>query len=256
MNISGIAKRAATYAATNSPAILTAVAVIGTVATAYLTGKASFKAAQILDDQETITIREELEPLTTQEKMKLVWTNFIPPVSLGLCTIACVILANRISARRAAALAAAYVLSERKYDEYKDKVLEKIGLKKEQTLRDELSQDQVNRAPSPSISTITLGDKSVLCFDAYTGRYFPSDMETLRKAMNDINHEINNDYYASLSDFYDRVGLPRTTFSDEVGWNSNKLLELEFTTTLTESSQPCLVVNFGVTPIRDFYKAG
>jgi hypothetical protein len=257
MGLGDIARRLAKLTADNSPVILTAIGVVGTLTTAYLTGKASFKAAQILDDHETLVLQKEAEPLTTREKAQTVWKLYIPPASSAVCTIACIILANRIGGRRAAALAAAYAISERGFEEYRQKVAEKIGMTKEQKVRDEIAQDRVNRNPPPGNEVVLLGDGSVLCQDHFSGRYFLSDMETLKKAQNDINYTLINDYYASLTDFYQKVGLPSTGISDEFGWNANRLLELSFSTTLApESNKPCLVVDFVVTPIRNFYRVG
>jgi len=245
-------RRTGTVLADNSPAILTALAVAGTATTAYLTGRASFKAAQLLDDHETRVIRDNEEPLTTKEKVYFTWSLFIPPAVAGTATIAAIILANRIGARRAAALLAAYAISERAYEEYKDKIIDKIGARKESTYRDEIAQDRVTRHPPPSDLIWDEETNSVLCCDLFTGRYFFSDMESLRRAQNDINYEINNSYYASLTDFYERVGLDKTSMSDDFGWNADKLLELHFSTALTPSGRPCLTFDFKVMPIRGY----
>jgi hypothetical protein len=244
VKLNDVAHRAAKLAADNSPAILTALSVTGAVTTAYLTGKASFRAAQIL--------AEESPHLATKEKIDLTWRLYIPAVGTGLMTVGCIVAANRIGTRRAAAVAAAYTLSEKAFTEYREKIVEKLGDKKEQAFRDELAQDRVNRTPSATQQIVMVEGNSVLCFDAYTGRYFLSDMETLKKAQNDVNYKVLNEYYASLSDFYDKVGLPSTSMSDEVGWNSDRLLEVNFSTTLSDMSKPCIVLDFAVAPIRDY----
>lgn len=254
MDIAGIAKRLVKLAGDNSPLILTAIGAAGVLTTAYLTGKASFKAAQVLDDYETDAIRTStLKPLETKDKVALTWKMYIPAASSAVCTIVCVILANRIGTKRAAALAAAYALSERAYEEYRDKVVEKLGAKKEQAARDEIAQERVNRNP-PDSSIVFAGEGTVLCMEAFTGRYFLSDIENLKKAQNDLNFRILHDYYASLTEFYTLIDLPKTSMSDDFGWNSDKPLELQFSATLTETGRPCMVIDYAVTPIRDFYK--
>jgi hypothetical protein len=252
MALSDVLRRTGTVLAKNSPGILTGLAVAGTVATAYLTGRASFKAAQILDDHETRVIRDHEEPLTAKEKVYYTWKLFIPGTAVGTGTIAAIILANRIGARRAAALLAAYAISERAYEEYKDKIIEKIGERKESAYRDEIAQDRVTKYPPPSDLLWDEETNSVLCCDLFTGRYFFSDMESLRRAENDINYMINSSYYASLTDFYERVGLEKTSMSDDFGWNADKLLELHFATALTPGGRPCLTFNFRVMPIRGY----
>lgn len=251
MNVNQIAGRVSRWASDNSPAILTGLAVTGTIVTAYLTGKATLKAAEIIADYEWQPSKQMTIEATAKEKVTLVWREYIPPVCTGIFSIACIIGANQIGHRRAAAMAAAYAISERAFDEYRHKVIEKIGDKKEQAVRDEVAQDRVTKNP-PLLEYVFEETGSVLCCDLFTGRYFLSDMESLRRAENDINYQINNNYYASLSDFYERIGLDRTSMSDDFGWNSDKLLELKVSATLTPSGKPCLALDFKVAPIRGF----
>lgn len=255
MNFSGLVGRVTKFASDNSPAILTVVGVGGTLLTAYLTGKATFRMAELIRDEED---RLE-EKLDDRDRLKFVfeeghWREYIPAAATALTTISSMIAATRIGAQRAAAMAAAYSISERVYQEYKDKVLERLGRTKEQSLRDEIAQDRVRANPPTNREIIIAGQGSVLCYDAYTGRYFLSSIEELKKAQNDVNYHVNNDYYASLTDFYMLVGLPKTSHSDEVGWNSDKLLELNLTAVLTEDQRPCISIEFAVTPIRDYYR--
>jgi hypothetical protein len=258
VNLGDVLKRAQKLTIDNSPAILTGVAVAGTVMTAYLTGTATLKAAEVLKNEENRFESNHpdyaIDPLDLKEKVALTWKLYIPPVTTGLLTVTCIIGANRIGTRRAAAVAAAYTLSEKAFSEYRDKVVEKLGEKKEQAVRDELAQDRVNRNPANSSQLVVIDGRSVLCYEAFTGRFFLSDMETLRKAENDTNHQVNNDYYAALTDFYDRIGLDKTSMSDEVGWNCNKLLEVQYSTTLAPDGRPCISIDYAVAPIRDFYR--
>ena len=236
--------------ADNSPVILTAIGVTGTITTAFLTGKASFRAAEIIAAEQG-----ELDyVLPSREKLDLVWKLYIPPVSTGAFTLVCIVGANRIGTRRAAAIAAAYSLTDQAFAEYRDKVVQKIGEGKERAVRDELAQDRVTNNPSGNLVVIQSGD--VLCYEAYTGRYFTSNMENLRGAMNDINATVLHHGYASLSDFYQCVGLPSTASSDDMGWRDDKLLELQFSTVLSTDNRPCISFEYRVEPIRDFYKFG
>jgi len=250
VEISDLAKRLAKLTADNSPAIFTALGVAGALTTAYLTGKASFKAAKIISDEEFSVSRGVSFRLGTRDKVEKVWKLYIPPAGSAVVTIACIILANRIGSRRAAALAAAYAISERGFAEYKQKVVEKLGAPKEQKVRDEIAQERVNKNPFNDLFVI--GEGQALCYDSYTGRYFLCDMESIRRAENDINYEINSNYYASLTDFYNKIGLPRTSMSDNVGWNADKLLEVEYSAVLSETGKPCIAIDFRVEPVRGY----
>ncbi len=245
LSLHEVAKKAGRLVTDNSAVILTVIAVTGTVTTAYLTGKATLKAAELLGDCES-------ERLETQEKVKIVWKLYVPAAASGLLTILAIVGSNRIGARRAAAVATAFALSERAFEEYRAKVVEKLGERKEQSVRDELAQDRINRNPLGSAELVMMGTGSVICFEAFTGRYFLSDMETLRKAENDINALVIADNFASLSDLYDLIGLDHTSQSDDIGWNTDKLLKLDFSSALTDFGKPCLSVNFRIIPIRNY----
>lgn len=261
MNFTVIQHKVGQFLEDNASSILTAGGVIGTTMTAILTAKASFKAAYVIRDVEDLRLRhreangedDENEPMTTTEKVKMVWPAYIPPVVLGTATVGSIIAANVMSAKRAAALAAAYGISERNLREYKEKALEKLGVNKERALRDEIAQDRVTNNP-PNKEVLILAGGDVLCFDMTTGRYFRSSMDTIKKAENAINQELFNHQYASLSHFYDEVGLAPTSFSDEVGWNSAQTgpLELRFSTVMSPDNQPCIAIDFTTPPKTEY----
>lgn len=244
------------FVSDNSPAILTGIGVVGVVATAYFTGRATFRAAEVLEKEEDRRNAFETRgPITPRDKIELLWKLYIPAVSTGTFTIAAIIFANRIGTRRTAALASAFAISERAMSEYQEKVVEKLGEKDEQKIRDEVAIDRVARQPVSQEHVFSANGGDVLCMDAYSGRYFTSDMETLHQVRNEVNHTVLNHGYASLTDFYSLLGLAGTAESDNVGWNSDKLLELNITTTVSDTNRPCFVVNFGVAPVRNFFRA-
>ena len=254
MTLIDLAKKAEKLAVDNSPTILTVLGVTGVVTTAFLTGKASFKAANIIsDEQYRLDLFEKSHPLEPKEKIILVWKAYIPAVGTGVISIVCIVGANHIGSRRAAAVAAAYTISEKAFTEYKDKVVERMGAPKEQDLRDEIAQDRIDRNSSGDRNIIVTGRGEVLCYDAFSDRYFESSMEELKKAQNDINYKILSDMYASLGDFYDKIGLASTSYSEEVGWTTDVPLELKLSGTLSEDQRPCISMDFRAAPIRDYH---
>lgn len=256
MNLSGIFKKGADLVEQNATAILTGVGVIGTIATAVLTGRATIKAARLIEDAEVHKLIHEPkdkdgEPaLGNLEKAFLTWPLFLPAVGAGAVTVTSIIYANRISSKRAAALAAAYGLSEKAFSEYKEKALQHLGIKKEEALVDEIAQDKVNL--NPPMQTIIVGDGEVLCYDAPSGRYFKGNVEKIRAAENKVNYEIIHQHAASLSSFYEEIGLPPTSYSDDVGWNMDNLIGLTMSSVLTDENKPCLVIDFKVAPVTGY----
>jgi hypothetical protein len=260
--ISNIAKHASKFTADNSPTILTVIGATGVLGTAYLTGKATFRVAEILafehEDRKTkhkgYIPPELLADFTFKEKVNFVWKEYIPPATTATVTIAAIIMANRIGSRRVAAMTVAYSLSERAFTEYRDKVVQHMGDKKEQRVRDDIAQDRVDRHPPKPGSILVMAEGKVPCFDAYSARYFASTMEDLKKAQNDLNYKIINNDYASLSEFYDLLDLEHTLQSDNIGWNTEKLLELEFSTCMTPEQKPALSISYRTEPIRGFQR--
>jgi hypothetical protein len=254
MNISTLLKQAERLIADNSTAVLTGVGVTGTVTTAVLTGRASFKAARIIDQEDDRRRFANEYALEFKDKTKLVWAQYIPATGVGTLTIASIILANRLSSKQAAAMAAAYGLSEKAFAEYREKVVEKLGQNKETAVRDEIAQDRVTANPSNTRELILAGVGEVLCYDHLTGRYFQSSVEEIKKAENSVNYEIVNHDSASLSKFYDEIGLPPTPYSDSVGWDIDNRCEVQFSTVMSVDDRPCISIDFARWPKPDYGK--
>ena len=244
----------------NSSTILTGMGVSGTIATAYLTGRASFKAAAILEsDKKALEVVEEgpkngntfLE-LTTASKVKRVWRLYLPPFAVGVTTVASIIFANKVSSKKIAALTVASGISERALKEYKEKALEKLGVREDQKIRDQIAQDRVNNYPPSGREVLIAGSGEVLCYDMHSGRYFQSTVENIKRAENKINHEINHFMSASLSEFYDEIGLAPTSYADSVGWNGSSLVEVQFSTVMSPDDRPCLAMDFLNSPTPDY----
>lgn len=223
MNLSKVPGRLSRLITDNSPVILTALGVAGVATTAYLTGKASYRAANIIYENSNMAV------LSKREKFDLVWKLYIPAASAGVMTCTCVVLSNRIGTRRAAAVAAALTLGERAFDEYRAQIVETLGEKKEEIVRGEIAKKRLEKNP-PTDATIILAGGDVLIMDAYSGRVFKSDKEKVRKAENDINRAILREDSQTVSDFYDLIGLDHTSVSDEFGWNVENKLELGWST--------------------------
>lgn len=248
-------RRLARFAADNSPAILTGVAVVGTATTAYLTGRASFKAAEVLRSKE-LHFEAELErEMDLKDKVELTWKLYISAAGTGLLTAACIICANRISDRRAAALASAYSLAQRGFEEYRVKVIEKIGQNKEEQVRTEIAQKHVEEALERNPQQVIIMDGTTGFHDDWSGRLFESDMETVKSAVNKVNHQIINHMYASINDFYDAVGWPTIPAGDDFGWNTNELLDVDFQA-VRVGQRAYMSVIFTSTPVDRYHKFG
>jgi hypothetical protein len=253
-----LAQRAKFLVNENSATILTGMGVTGTITTAYLTGRATFKAAKLLEKEQLLIAAEGTENtnaprvLTLRSKIRMVWRLYIPPIVVGASTIASIIMANRFASKKIAALTIASGISERALQEYKEKVAQKLGERENTKIRDEIAQDRVHRNPPNTREIILAGTGEVLCYDMATGRYFQSSVEEIKRAENKVNHQILNHMHASLSEFYDEIGLPPTSYTDSVGWNLNNRLEVQFSTVMSTDQRPCVAIDFLHPPVADY----
>lgn len=200
------------------------------------------KAMTLVKEKKKELKKDELKPV---EKFKAAFKCYIPSTVITVLSIGCIIAASNINHKRNAALATAYSLSESALKLYQEKVVETIGEKKEQQIRDEVAKEQVAKNPVSKNEVIITGGGETLCYDSLSGRYFKSDIEKLRKAVNELNHTMVNDMCASLNDYYDLIGLAEIPVGNRLGWNANdSLVELNFSAQLVEGSTPCLVVDF------------
>lgn len=255
MTLIDIARKLERLTVDNSPSILTGLAVVGTVATGILSFRAGYRIGKDENAGHYEPLMEGKEPeyYTTTDLVKTYWPELVPPIIAGAGTVTAVIGAHTIGSRRAAAVAAAYSLSEKAYAEYREKVKEKFTEKKEQKVRDEIAQDKVDRNPPVTSEVIITGAGEVMCHDSLTGRYFKSSVEAIRKAENEINKQILTYDYATLTDFYDKLGLRATPFSNEVGWNTERMLEVRFSTVISDDNQPCISIDYDELPIREYF---
>lgn len=241
--ISSIANR-------NAPTILTVVGTIGVFATAVLTGKATLEAAdRVRNLEKNIDSR-----LTKIEILEVSWRYFIPPAMMAIGTSAAIIGMHSIHAKRATALLSAYSITDTAFREYQSKVAGVLGEKKEYALREEIAADQIRKNPPPeNHETIIIGDGTVMCLEVSSGRYFWSDIETIRKAQNTINSRIFHDMSASMNEFYSLIGIPQTPVGDQLGWNVDHEMDIIFGAALDPKNRPCLSMDYRIAPRTDYY---
>ena len=238
----------------NAPAILTASACIGTVATAILTAKSTTLAVEKIADYCEANLRSP-EDLSWKEKFSVSYRVYIPPAIAGVCTLVSIISANRIQYARGAAFALAYSGSEAAFRRYREAVADVVKPKDVQKITSRVAEKSVQEAGKPVPGTVLVASSGdVLCYDVFSGRYFKSDIETIRRVENNINGQLNAECYASLNEFYAGLGLPPIAAGELVGWSVPNSLSVEFGSQLTEKGEPVLTIDFLVSPKENYFK--
>lgn len=263
MNKRGAINIVREFAEKHSPELLTGIGISGMIVTTVLAIKATPKAIHLLEMEKECRIEAMTqhtpdnkvlsfpnpEPLTKIEIVKTVYKCYVPMVITGTLSVACLIGASSVHIRRNTALATAYSLSESALKLYRDKVIETVGEKKEQTIRDSVAKERLDKKPVQTQNVILTNKGNTLCFDVFSGRYFRSDIEKLKQTVNELNRRMLEDTYLSLNDLYYEIGLENIPIGDDIGWDvNNGLIDLRFSSQLSTDGTPCLVMDYEVRP--------
>lgn len=242
MNIKTMVKSVWAGAKKHSPEILIGMGIAGAASSVIFAVKATPKAMILLEEK-----RQELgvEKLEAKEIIKTAAPVYIPTaVSFGV-SVACIVGASSVNARRNAALTAAYTLSESTLRTYRDKVLETVGEDKEREIRQKAAIEQQQSTPEPQALVVSSAAGQLKCFDSLSGRYFVSTKNEIDKAVNEFNRQLRDDMRISLNDWYDLIGLDTNKLGDMLGWDIERgYVETCYASRLDEDGLPCLVVNY------------
>lgn len=238
----------------NLPAILTSFGIGGMITGTVLAAKATPKAMEAIRQKKQ---EEGHEELTVVQTIQAVWKFYLPAALCELGSAGCMIAALKEGNKRQAALMTAWNAAEnglREAQAYRQFVREKIGAKKEAEIYQEAVQQSVNQNPPPKDMNQELIDgvaPKPACYDTSFGRYYYVDYDTVAKAVNKLNNEINTGLngYVSLNDFYTEINVSRIEYGDRLGWSTETgLIEIpekdDLTYAGTPNGWPCWVLIF------------
>lgn len=234
-----------------SPGIFTGIGITGMIGATFMAVKATPKALYLIEAKKE---ESEVEELTPVETIKTCWKCYIPATLTTVVSAACLIGASTVSAKRNAALATAYSISEAALREYQEKVVEVVGEKKEKAVRDAVAKDQIERDPVTKSEVVIIDSNSnTLCYEPLSGRYFKSTIDKIKKAEIKLDRQMIQEMYVSLNDFYWEIGLDGTDLGDKMGWNLSKgYMDLSFSSQLADDGTPCAVIVYGIPPVYDY----
>lgn len=167
----------------------------------------------------------------------------VPAVLAGV-GITLIVGGNHMNVEKSMAAMAAYTLSDTAFKEYQRKTREVIGEKKEQTIRDEIAKDTLQKNPVNGKEIIITGSGSYLCYDKMSGRYFRSDIEKLKRIENDLDMRMRYQNYITQNELYLEIGMGPVKNGDNIGWNiSNGYIQMSFSYDGGINGEPCLVMD-------------
>lgn len=204
-----------------------------------------------------------IPPMTAWEKFKLIAPNYIPTVFLFGTSATCFILNTLKEERKIATLAGLYSMSEKSFEEYREKVKEMFGKNKENKVRDAVAVDHANRARDKVVYLTGNGD--YLCLEAFTNTKFRSSQLAIEQARIRIKDRLRGEMSISLEDVLNEMEVPVRMREDphtglleplidrsDIGWTVDDDLEFRYTYTGDDTMEPMLVISFEPPPHPDF----
>ena len=240
------------YFIKHEPELLVGIGIAGMISSTILAVKATPKALKLIEQERGYS--DITKPLNI---IKIAWRPYLCPAVLSIASITCIIGGTTINTKRNAALTTAYAITENAFSTYRDKVIETIGEKKEKNIRAKIAQDNVNNDPPSNNQVVITSGGNTLFKDSISERYFRSDIDKIRKIVNELNKKMISENYISLDDFYYELGLKPMKHADRLGWEvDDGLLEIYFNACLAENDEPCVVLDYNIYPKYGFDKLG
>jgi len=257
MQFKGLVRIVGDFMIKNAPTILTVMGSAGVVTTAIMASKATIEAYNDFEYEENVRLKSKEPAMTRMEIVKREWRYYIPTLIMGGSTIACIIGANSISTKRQLALVSAYTLAEESLRDYERQVRETLGEKKAAAIRESIDRHKIEQNQPSEDKVIITGAGDCLCYDTYTGRYFKSDIEKIKRAENDLNKRLLNEMFISLNEFYWALGLDPVQAGNDMGWNVNEegLIDVRYSSQIADYNgheEPCLVISYIIGPRFNF----
>ena len=246
------------------PTILIWVGLAGGATATIVAIKATPAAHEELEEQKAE--EEQIADMLDREPKKDIWArtkiiakHYWPTATLMIVSGGCIIFANCAHLKREAALVAAYGMTQKNLTDLREKIVEIDGKKKLQQLTDSIAEKDLKDNPNENNTVIVTGNGDHLCYDSWSGRYFKTNIEKVRRAELDLNKALLHDGYYSVNDFYESLDLPVIELGGLLGWHAGSQydqVEINFSSKVTETGEPCLVIRFDKMPEYEFDEFG
>ena len=233
---------------------------VGAVKAVY----AAPKAFEELDEQRGDEV--EVADLMDREPKKDIWArtkiiakNFGGSATIFMAGALCVVAGHVEDLHRIGILATAGALKSKEIKSLKDEIVKLDGDKTLTKINDNIAEKNIQENPVSGQQVIVTGRGDHLCYDAWSGRYFYTSIEKVQKAVNELNRTLLKDGYFSLNVFDSWIGLPEVEGGGVLGWKCSSLndqVDINFSSKITDSGEPCLIIRFDIMPEYEFSNYG
>lgn len=228
------------------PTVLLAGALVGVSVTTVLAVRTTYILAQ--DPQ--------FVEADWKDKVRMSWKDYIPSAASYVTTVTSVVGLHVTHTAKLNSALSALGIATNVAETYKTVTTDTVGEKKAGEIREKVNEILLKQPQEDVIhQDIVTGGSGTLCLDTASGRYFVSDIETIRQRINDFNASLLGSSWMTLNEFYNALGLPDIGIGDDIGWVPDKIVEPIFGSALTPEGEPALVLDFttGPRPYRQLY---
>ena len=208
----------------HSATCLTIIGSAGVIITTVLAVKATPKALKMIEEAEN----DKGEELTKLEVLQTAWTPYIPAVISCVSTIACIFGSNYINIKRQKSMAAAYMILDNAFREYRNKVIEQYGKDVDTDIRHQIIREQGSKYEESA-------DDSTLFFEFNSMRFFESSIHKVMQAECKVLAQLEKYGQVTLNDYYSYLGIDPSAYGEAMGWSKFQMeteqyvKKLEFT---------------------------
>lgn len=164
----------------------------------------------------------------------------------GSITVFSMVFSHMLSAKRQAALMGAYTLLDKTSKDYRNKVKEVIGDKKEKEIGNAISQDKIIDTPK-NFPIKSQYDTGFPVYDSITGNQFYATVAQIKELEARHNREIEifNQPYVSLNDLFSEIPSYKCIpIGNDIGWDIEHPIDIAIGTHLNDLDQPCLSIRY------------
>lgn len=222
----------------HSGAILTGITIAGTITAVVLATKAGPEVKDILEDEE----------MDNKDKVIGVAKKMAPAAACAAVSVTSVVLSKKIADDKLATAYTMLTASREMYSAYEDSAKTILGPDKAKEIHDSAAKKIFAESCSDGAvenEVMITGNGNVLVYDPFTSRKFRCDANYITKCVNELNFDLQSCMYVTLAELYDKLGLKGGILAENVGWEvENGPIDLNFTSFVSDSGEPCLVMDF------------
>ena len=236
----------------NAPIILGIKAGVGIVTTAALASHATAKSVKEIEEKE---MRTGLT-LTTKEKVKLCWKNYIPATIEGVSSLGCAFGSNYLYIKESKRLSGVILGYEALFDQVKKKMdvnfVDEVKENLQKPNSAQVIETNKDERIVPYHKNYIIDEEHVLCVEPYTNQRFVANKRLidcyatkiqdmhLRKYADFLDTTLNDILYCLNLDEIDPI------VGENVYWDFEKkrVISLDFEPTLLDGELPALKLKY------------